>query len=564
MRVYEAVGETLKQLGVDVLFGLLGGANLQLVTYWQTVLRRPYYAARHEGSAVAMADGYARVSGRVGVATVTEGPGVTNTLTALTEAVKASSPLLLIAGDTPTRLLYHPQAIDQAAVCSAVGAAVQPVHGPDMIVFDLVRAYQRALLEQRPVVLSLPTELQTEACAAEALTAVSVPCRQAVRPTDEVIARLADLVQAAQRPVILGGRGAARAAAREPLVRLADRIGALLATTGQAKGLFAGHPYYIGSSGVFASPLGAQLLGQADLLLAFGASLNHYTTRNRELYARSARFVQVDIRAAALGALTPIDLGVVGDAAATAEALDAELERRGFTSTGFRSAALEQAIAQDRAPGEFVDQSNGQTIDPRTLMLALEQWLPRDRTVVLDSGHSMGWPTVYLTVPDATAFVFANDFMVVGLGQAMAFGAAIARPERLTVAVIGDGGMMMSLGELDTIVRYQVPLLIVVMNDAAYGIEVHLLARAGQPIEPALFPDRDFAAIARAVGAQGFTVRDLEDLAPLHDWLREPVGPLVLDCKLDPRLRADWLSATLAPDSWYARLMRHGAAASGR
>ena len=168
MRAYEAAGETLKRLGVDALFGLMGGANLHLVAHWHTTLGLPYYAARHEGGAIAMADGYARVSGRVGVATVTEGPGLTNTLTALTEAVKAGSPVLLIAGDTPARTRWHPQDIDQDAVVSAVGAGVERVRGPDMVVQDLARAYHRALVEQRPIVISIPSDVQGRACPAEA------------------------------------------------------------------------------------------------------------------------------------------------------------------------------------------------------------------------------------------------------------------------------------------------------------------------------------------------------------------------------------------------------------
>src|SRR5262245_42054631 len=129
MRVYEAMAEVLQQLGTEAIFGLLGATNLRLVAYWQAQLGRPYYAARHEAGAVAMADGYPCVSGRVGVASVTEGPGLTNTLTALTEAVKASSPLLLVAGDAPAKILRHPHDIDQAAVCGALGAGVQRVRG---------------------------------------------------------------------------------------------------------------------------------------------------------------------------------------------------------------------------------------------------------------------------------------------------------------------------------------------------------------------------------------------------------------------------------------------------
>ena len=151
-------------------------------------------------------------------------------------------------------------------------------------------------------------------------------------------------------------------------------------------------------------------------------------------------------------------------------------------------------------------------------MLNLDRMLPRNRTVVIDSGHCMGWPIIYLSAPDAAGFVFSNDFMAVGLGLGTAFGAAIAHPDRLTVCTPGDGGLMMSLGELETFVRYKIPALVIVLNDASYGAEVHLLKNVGLPGHGAFFRDNDFAAIASAMGAQGITVRDvgyLEALATL-------------------------------------------------
>ena len=190
-------------------------------------------------------------------------------------------------------------------------------------------------------------------------------------------------------------------------------------------------------------------------------------------------------------------------------------------------------------------------------MLKLDAMLPRNRTVVIDSGHSMGWPIIYLSAPDAAGFVFSNDFMAVGLGLGTAFGAAIAHPDRLTVCTPGDGGLMMSLGELETFVRYKIPALVIVINDASYGAEVHLLKNVGLPGHGAFFRDNDFAAIASAMGAQGITVRDVLDLERLRPWLDERAGPMVVDCKVDPQLRGDWFSKVFAPGGWYQRMYGH-------
>ena len=556
MRVYVAIGETLKRLEVQATFGLMGDGNLRFMTHLAHELGIPYYAARHEGGAVAMADGYARVTGRVGVCSVTQGPGVTNTLTALTEARKAGSPLLLLAGDSPIRFVRHNQDVDQTAIFNSIGITVERVRTADTVVADVARAFNRAWASQRPVAVQFPTDMQDLPCDAGLLQSVSAQQPAASRPPQEAIKLAADLCAGAKRPAIVAGRGAVRAGARQALERLAEQIGAIFATTAQAKGLFAGNPFYVGSSGGFASNLGERLLPEADLVLAFGASLNHWTTRNRELYAKSAKIVQCDVERSAIGALTSVDLGLAGDAAASAEALSEELSHRGIHAVGFRTPEVRREITEFRLD-DFADQSNGRTIDPRTLMLKLDRMLPRERTVVLDSGHCMGWAAVYLSAPDAAGFIFSNDFQAVGLGLGTAFGAAIARPDRLTVLTPGDGALMMTLGEIETFVRYNVPLLAIVINDAAYGAEVHLLQNVGLSSDSALFRDNDFGAIASAMGARGITVRTVSDLDRLQPWLDQPHGPMVVDCKVDPQLRGEWFGKVFAPGGWYQRMCGH-------
>jgi thiamine pyrophosphate-dependent acetolactate synthase large subunit-like protein len=556
MRVYEAIGETLRKLDVQATFGLMGDGNLRFMTHLAEELGMPYYAARHEGGAVAMADGYARVTGRVGVCSVTQGPGVTNTLTALTEARKAGTPMLLLAGDTAARILHHNQDVDQSAIFRSVGVTVARVRSPESLMIDLGRAFNQALAMQQPIAISIPSDIQEMPCDTDGLAAVTVQTPMPSRPPAEEIRRAAEFIAAAKQPAIVAGRGAVRSRAREALEQLAEQIGALLATTGQAKGLFAGNPFYVGSSGGFAWELGERLLPQADLILAFGASLNYWTTRNRELYSPTARILHCDRNSAAIGALTAADFGLVGDAAATANALAEELARRGASAAGFHTPEIRREIESFRLDN-FQDQSNGRTVDPRTLMLKLDRMLPRERTVVIDSGHCMGWPIIYLSAPDAAGFVFSNDFMAVGLGLGTAFGAAIACPDRLTVCTPGDGGLMMSLGELETFVRYKIPALVVVLNDAAYGAEVHLLKNVGLPGHGAFFRDNDFAAIAMAMGADGMTVHDFGDLEKLRPWLDQRRGPMVVDCKLDAQLRGDWFSKVFAPGGWYQRMCGH-------
>jgi thiamine pyrophosphate-dependent acetolactate synthase large subunit-like protein len=237
-----------------------------------------------------------------------------------------------------------------------------------------------------------------------------------------------------------------------------------------------------------------------------------------------------------------VALGVVGDAAATAEALVAALGGRAPAGAGRRTPELAAQIATRRWRDEPYDESaTAGVLDPRTLSIALDDLLPTERTVVVDSGAFMGWPSMYLRVPDAAGFVFPQAFQCVGLALGNAIGAALARPDRLTVAALGDGGALMSLPELETLGRLGLPLLVVIYDDAAYGAEVHHFAPMGEAVDLAQFPDTDFEGLARAAGCHGLTARSLDDLGALRGWLAAPDRPFVLDAKVDPAICGAWL-----------------------
>jgi acetolactate synthase I/II/III large subunit len=187
------------------------------------------------------------------------------------------------------------------------------------------------------------------------------------------------------------------------------------------------------------------------------------------------------------------------------------------------------------------DESGEDGIDPRVLTVALDRLLPKDRTVITDGGHHLGFGASALRVPESGRARLTAEFAAVGIGLGSACGAAIGRPELTTILFIGDGGLTMTMGDLQTVVREQQPIVIVVMNDRAYGAEVHFLDLEGLPYEYAQFEDVDFAAVARALGITAFTVRHLGDLEAHSSLLAQPDGPLLIDCKINPRVRAQWL-----------------------
>jgi thiamine pyrophosphate-dependent acetolactate synthase large subunit-like protein len=537
-RAAEAVGETLAAHGVRHAFGLIGSGNF-LVVNALAASGVEFLSARHEGAAIVMADAYARVSGEVGVCSVHQGPGLTNATTGLVEAVKSRTPLVVLAGEMPAGALRANLKIDQASLVSAVGAGVDRLRSPATAAADAARALWRARVERRPIVLMLPIDVEVQP-APDGQAAPPAAPPPAPVPAPEAITALADLCAGARQAAIVAGRGAVLAGARAPLDAVAERLGALVATSAVANGFFAGHPRNVGISGGFASPLAQELLPQADLVLSFGASLNPWTTRYGRLIGDGARVVQVDRDADAVGAFHPVDFAVYGDAAGAASALAAELQLRGVQLDGFR-AEEPRIAAYRRADDPYEDAGGDGCIDPRTLSIALDELLPAERTLAVDSGHFMGWPAMYLRVPDAAGFVFTQAFQSVGLGLASAIGAAVARPDRLTVAALGDGGAFMALAEIETAVRAGLPLLIVVYDDAAYGAEVHHFAPDGEPFGLVRFPDADLAAAARGLGAEGLTVRAPEDLGGVRDWLARRERPLVVDAKVVPHICAEWL-----------------------
>ncbi len=502
MVVADAVGRALAGHGVRRAFGLIGSGNFA-VTNALVASGADFVAARHEGAAITMADAYARVTGEVAVCTVHQGPGLTNAMTGLTEAAKARTPLLVLAGDTATAAFRSNFRIDQASMVAAVGAIPERLYGPDTAVADALRAQRRARLERQPVVLMMPLDVQ----AAEATA----------------------------------GRGAVLAGAGPLLERLGQRVGALLATSAQANGLFARNPWALGIAGGFASPVATRLIQDADLVLAVGVALNMWTTRHGRLIGPQTRVIQVDSDAAAIGLHHRVDLAVVGDAAQAVEGLLEELGPG--RAAGWRIPEVRTAIATGSWRSvAFADASGGGHIDPRTLSITLDRLVPEQRTVAVDSGHFMGYPAMYWRVPDPQSFVFTQAFQAVGLGLASAIGAAVARPDRLTVAALGDGGLLMAASELETVARLGLRMLLVVYDDQAYGAEVHHFGPHGHPLDLVRFPETDLAALARGAGLRGETVRmasDLERLSGRLDAEHQPA--LLLDCKVVPTVVAEWL-----------------------
>jgi thiamine pyrophosphate-dependent acetolactate synthase large subunit-like protein len=469
------------------------------------------------------------------VLTLHQGCGLTNAMTGITEAAKSRTPLLVLAADTGAAAVRSNFRIDQDALVTAVGAVAERVHTPASAPADVVRAYRTAVEQRRTVVLNLPLDVQAAPAPSDDLPAV--PALAPVRPAAAAVEELARLLAAAERPVFVAGRGA-RGAGPE-LRALAAASGALLATSAVAHGMFAGEAFSLGISGGFATPLAAELIRDADLVVGWGCALNMWTTRHGALIGPGTAVVQVDLDADAIGAHRPVDLGVLGDVALTAADVLAAAKRR----PAYRTDAVRTALA---TRGRWLDVpyddlTGSAGIDPRTLTVGLDDVLPRERVVAVDSGNFMGYPSAYLSVPDEAGFCFTQAFQSIGLGLSSAIGAALARPDRLAVAALGDGGALMAAAELETVVRLGLPMVVVVYDDRGYGAEVHHFPDADHAT--VTFPEIDLAAVGRGYGFEAVTVRKPGDLEGVAAWVAGPRrAPLLVHAPIASDGGSWWLA----------------------
>ena len=351
MKVYEAIAQSLIAEGLTDFFGLMGDGNMWL---WGALCRNPSvkpYNARHESMAVSMADGYARTTGKVGVAMVTCGPGLTQCGTSLIAAYRGKTPIVLIAGEIEAGAKNRTQSMDQRRFAEASSARFHTDHQHRQHGGGNRRGVLRRAHPSWTVVLNLPMDLQEEDFDWDYEYRPStefLPPRMET-PSPDQLAPVIEKLIAAERPVIIAGRGARAANAKDEIVKLADRVGALLATSLQGKGYFAGHPWDIGIAGAFASAPSEQLLADADFVLGVGAELGYYTTEGGLLFP-SAEVARIDIKP------MPEEIGVIpglyvqGDGRKAVAAINDALEARQVRKEGLRTAGDQGRDRRTAAP----------------------------------------------------------------------------------------------------------------------------------------------------------------------------------------------------------------------
>ena len=531
MKVYQRLANNFKAEGVSHIFGIMGDGNM----YWMHELDKlgvKLLEVRHEGAGLGMADGWARATRTPGVATATCGPGVSQLATALLTASRAQSPLVAFCGEHPTNDDEYNQRLDQARFAAACETGFVRLNSPDSTDDVVRKAFYLAKLESRPIMLSAPMDIQQMAFDDDEPykpSSTLLPAR-AVHPDPDALQKAADIIAGSKKPVILVGRGAKWSGAGDAVLKLGNRIGALIATSLMAKTWLSESEYHVGVSGTYATRTAIRLFEEADCVIAVGASLNRYTTEHGYLYP-NARYVHLDAKPhVMMSGGRSADCYVQTDARAGVEALESVLAQRSFKQTGYRTPDVKKQLArhfEDRT--EFPVEAG--SVDPREVCLALDEIVPTDVGLYTGSGATAGFSNILFT--RRRPVVLASHFFgCIGQMLPAAMGAVVATGNKPALLVDGDASIMMHLAEFETMVRYDMPLLTVCLNNQALGSEYYKLDAHKMNAELATIPTPDLGAVARAFGGRGRLARSIEDVrAAAAEWVAKP-GPMMIDARI--------------------------------
>lgn len=521
MKIYQALANAFHREQVESCFALLGDANM----HWAGALAETgiqLIYTRHEHAAVAAATAYARATGKTGVATVTCGPGLTQVMTILPIAVRARIPLIVFAGEAPLNKPWYNQSINQKPFVEACGAQYLTLHDTKTIVADTHQAFVTARQTRSPVVIGVPFDLQQQTFENQTMQAVSdelIIKKPPLTPDTKSIDQASAWIAKAERPIVLAGLGAATADAKDACIELAKKSGACLATTLPAKGLFHDQPYCLGVAGGFATEASKKIFAECDLVIGIGTRLAAHTFDGGNL-TPNAKVVHIDHDPQEyVQGRKASDLMIAADATTGADALCKAVTQQ----TGWRTSLMQK---QTQAALTLPDQT--QTPDgvlhPMAVVKKLADVIPADCHIVNTSGHS-AYYTAQMNHHPHDHYTVIREFGAIGNGTSFAMGIAAAYPQRSVVLLDGDGSALMHIQELETIIRHQMKILIVILNDGAYGSEIHKLRADGVTTAGSEFGRPDFSAIGQGFGLNGKTFTELDSMAIcMKEFLADPVA----------------------------------------
>ncbi|WP_029421028.1 acetolactate synthase large subunit [Alicyclobacillus macrosporangiidus] len=526
--------EALKREGVEVIFGYPGGAVLTIydALYDGGI---PHILARHEQGCIHAAEGYARVTGKPGVVIATSGPGATNLVTGIADAMLDSLPLVVFTGQVATQVIGS----DAFQEASIIGITM-PITKHNYQVRD-VSELPRIIREAfhiattgrpGPVLVDIPKDVSNAMGWFDDQAEVRLPGYQpTVIPHRMQIRKVLDAIRAARKPVLLAGAGVLHARAQDLLREFAERAQLPVVNTLLGLGSFpASHPLFLGMGGMHGSYAANKALYEADLLINIGARFDDRLTGNLEHFAKSATVAHIDIDPAEIGKNVPTDIPVVGDAG---EALKMLLEE-GPEPGDAAEWLAELGEAKRQRPFWYHD--SDQELKPQRLIQMIHEITRGGAIVVTDVGQHQMWAAQYYPLEQPHRWVTSGGLGTMGFGLPAAIGAQLGRPDALVVAVLGDGGFQMTMQELALLKEYNLPVKVIIVNNQALGMvrqwqELFYQGRYAHSIIPNL---PDLVKLAEAYQIPGYRAKNPSEASEvLRRALAEP-GPVLVDCWVTP------------------------------
>ncbi|MDR0459586.1 MAG: biosynthetic-type acetolactate synthase large subunit, partial [Coriobacteriales bacterium] len=527
--------ETLIAHGVHDVFGIPGGSVLNL--YDELASRRDRITHRltcHEQAAAHAADGYARASGRVGVALATSGPGATNLVTGIATAYLDSSPLVAITGNVPTSLMGKDsfQEVDITGVTMPITKHGFLVKDIDNLEKTLAEAFRIASSGRPgPVIVDIPKDIQiaeTEFRGGHPLPELP---RKPVNPID--LQAAADLINNSKRPFIYAGGGVVLSNTSDLLRQLAEKLDAPVGLSLMGlSALSSDHPLFLGMTGMHGLPEATQMQAEADLIIGIGVRFSDRATGNTAHFQQQTRILHIDVDDAEIDKNVSADLSVIGDLRDVLPALIELSEQRQRSDWLSRAGEFREAMQQASIANGYA--KNG-GLSPRLVINAVQDRGTDDLVVATDVGQHQMWVAQFYKFKQPRSFLTSGGLGTMGFGLGAANGASIARNKARTLLFTSDGSFHMNMNEFATAVRYQLPIVVVILNNSVLGMvrQWQTLFYGARYSETTLDRPTDYVKLAEALGGRGFKATNLSQLEAALDAAFACSGPVLVDCQID-------------------------------
>lgn len=526
----QIVWEALKREGVDVVFGIPGGAIMHTYHPRQDYGIR-HVLVRHEQGAAHAADGYARASGKVGVAIATSGPGGTNLVTGIATAMMDSSPIVCITGQVATSVIGSDafQEVDITGITLPITKHNYLVTEVEDLAHVIHEAFQVAKSGRPgPVLVDLPSDIQRAETDVVLTEKPSTRDSGPSEPQDsELMQQSAEMINAAERPVILAGHGVLISGAMMELLAFAERAQIPVSFTLLGKGGFpAAHPLSLGMMGMHGKACANQAIQQADLIIALGMRFDDRVTGKLEEYATKASKIHIDLDVAELNKIVPVDIAITGEVRHVLKQLMPLVEKSSHPEWLKK---IGHWKAESRARNG-INRSRDGTLPPPYIVNAIWEATNGEAIVTTDVGQSQMWAALYYHLNNPDPFISSGGLGTMGFGLPAAIGAQIARPDREVWAIVGDGGIQMTIQELATVTQEQLPLKIALFNNSYLG-----MVRQWQELfydkryESTALANPDFIRLAEAYGIRGLRAATRAESCQAIAEARHHKGPVLIE-----------------------------------